>query len=79
MYQIEKNVPFPAPAEHKKPEGPLRLALKAMEVGDSFVAAPGKENIVSSTACYLVKCSGFEGRKYITRKVDSGVRVWRVA
>jgi len=67
MFKVEKGIPVP-PVKNKYP-------WLQMEVGDSFFV-PG------------VTCKEFRtqpssagrryGRKYASRSVDGGVRVWRV-
>ena len=76
---IEKNIPVPATIRngrhHSLPSGEL-------EVGDSFLlpAATREEfeqartRLRSSTAGWIKK-----GRKFSTRSVEGGIRIWRTA
>ena len=64
MVAIEKNVPMPKSGLRVKPKPPWLLE---MEVGDS-VRLPGKKR--PSVAV--------KGRKFATRTVAGGFRVWRI-
>lgn len=68
--KIEKGVPMP---ELKM--APITATLKSLKVGDSFMWPGGLKNPTQrahATARYM-------GLKVATRKVDGGVRVWRIA
>jgi hypothetical protein len=77
-YVIEKNVPIARVVNNGKPrdDSGLKGTMRRMEVGDSFLATNSKP-VVRQTAQILRR--EFIGRKYVTRSVDGGVRVWRVA
>jgi hypothetical protein len=68
MYEIEGGI-----------EIPVRLAARypfaGMEVGESFFVPDGDVKKLSNHACRYGKKSG---RRYCVRKVEGGVRVWRV-
>lgn len=76
--QIEKDVPIPADDSRRVSKYPFR----DMEVGDSFFVAcengnPAKAAIaVRSSAIIWGKRKGH--RKFTTRIVEGGVRVWRI-
>jgi hypothetical protein len=82
-FTIEKGVPIPS--DGKQTQG-FSAMLRAMEVGDSFVVpydAPGMAksagvatNVASRAAQFARANPGF---KFVTRTVDGGTRVWRVA
>lgn len=72
MYQIEKSIPIP-PAAGRTSQYPYAL----MEVGDSFFVPRTKEKSVGVSTSHAR--NKFPGRKFATRRVDNGVRVWRVA
>lgn len=75
MYEIEKNVPLLEKAAGRKAKYPLA----SMEVGDSFVVPlkyPKQRSPVHSVASIFGKK---HGRKFTTRRIDNGVRVWRIA
>ena len=67
-YKIEKNIPISA---HGK-TGKWSSIENKMEVGDSVLVSNRKEAVGISTA---VKRKGYT---VVTRKVDNGVRVWKV-
>ena len=77
-YVIEKNVPISPVVNQGKSrdDSSLKGTMRRMAVGDSFLATNSK-TVVRATA-QILQC-GFTGRKYVTRSVDGGVRVWRVA
>jgi hypothetical protein len=68
-FVIEKGVPFPG-------RGLLAAAVRKMEVGDSIFVANGKQTTVSGTAGSIVRQTG---RKFMTRQLEGGVRIWRVS
>lgn len=72
-FTIEKDVPIPATTAGRPATG---SKWDALEVGDSVllvgVTQPSASARTGRTAKNL-------GRKFTTRKVDGGVRVWRVA
>jgi hypothetical protein len=73
--KIEKNIPVPGKATGSR-TSPLRVAVLTMECGDSVLVMGKKTNEVSARLSYLQK---FSGRKFTSRKVEGGVRVWRVS
>jgi len=77
-YVIEKGVPVVSVARKGavRKESTLKDTMCRMGVGDSFLATNSRATI-SSTASVLKR--EFSDRVYITRSVDGGVRVWRVA
>ena len=75
MIKIDKNIPVPANASARYP-------WAEMEVGDSFFVED-KENIYSqqsslSTAGRVWANAHKNGSKFITRKVEKGLRIWRI-
>ncbi len=78
---IDNGVPLPPKQTRKSKEG-VMLAIRALEVGQSFVMPPDgrplrkTQNLASACARY---CHG----KFATRQVEENgqkvVRVWRVA
>jgi hypothetical protein len=66
---IDKDVPL---ASTKK----NALPYKEMEVGDSFLVPEGKMQTISNSNWRIGKALG---AKFTARRVDGGVRVWRVA
>ena len=76
--RIEDGIPIPqSKSARGRPDSDFQKTLTAMEVGQSFLVPEDiNRSIVSSSLTYNAKKN--EGRKYITRKVKEGVRVWRV-
>lgn len=67
MFEIEKNVPVP--------EERTRYPLGKMEVTDSFLAM-GKAAYSARSAAH--KYGKNHGKKFKTRTVEGGMRIWRV-
>ena len=72
-FKIEKGIPVPPPKRELR--SGVYAVLRSLDVGDSFVAR-GKQDSVRGMACMAGKKYG---RKFATRVVEGGVRVWRVA
>ena len=70
MYVIEKDVPMSSTVG-RPPKYPLRM----MEPGDSFFVEKGDRKSISVSVSRLSKETGWIFR---VRRVDGGVRVWRV-
>jgi hypothetical protein len=70
---VEKGIPI----ESKVGRGAAaRYPFAQMEVGDSFFV-PGKRSGQLSNHCSYQRLK--TGRRFTIRKVDGGVRVWRIA
>lgn len=69
MIKIEKNVPM-ANVRHKYP-------FAHMTAGDSFFVAGSTPRRMGGAIFQRKKAS--PGEEYVTRTVEGGVRVWRVA
>ena len=68
--KIEKNVPFIGRANNGK------FPFYKMEIGDSFsVGLDNRLSLRSMASTYGRK----NGKKFITRQSDDGIRVWRIA
>jgi hypothetical protein len=66
--EVSKSVPLPEPRR--------RYPYKSMEVGDSFLVPEGKLQVV----CNANYRAGKQlERKFIARRENDGVRVWRMA
>jgi len=72
MYKIEKNIPAPGPA----PQSIRKYPFDKMQIGDSFFVPGGNQNSIATSATNQLNRYG---RRYTTRKMDGGVRVWRIA
>jgi len=69
-YKIEKNIPISAHGHNGS--GHLTKIIKEMEVGDSVLV---KNRIKANSFILAIKRLGY---KAITRKVDNGIRIWKV-
>lgn len=69
--KIEKGVPLPP--DGRKQLGGVTAAFRAMEVGDSVLLLGKKHSSVGAIVARL------KPKKFATRSVDGGLRVWRVA
>lgn len=71
-FKIDKSVPIPA-----KRKGRSKYPFATMEVGDSFlVDAASRIKTVSALAVYKKKAH--PKQKFTVRRVEDGVRVWRI-
>ena len=76
MYTIVKGIPLPGPSVGR----PAAYPLKDMDVGDSFLIplTEGKKpSYVQSSVSHAAK--GLEGKTFVTRTAEGGIRVWRTA
>jgi len=69
-YKIEKNIPISAHGHNRS--GHWTKIIKEMEVGDSVVVKDRKK---ANSITLSIKRLGY---KPITRKVDNGIRVWKM-
>lgn len=91
--QFETNVPIPAAKIKGRKRGPVRFALDLLEVGQSaFIPlsawqaetsskrrhAKPLNNMQTSLCTHLRKHPALKGRKFVTRQISDGIRVWRV-
>ena len=72
MYKIEKNIPIGVVNQTKYP-------FSKMEVGDSFFVKGDKKKITAVTVAATTYKKNTEGTNFISRRNESGVRVWRTA
>ncbi len=73
---IEKNIPIPR-IDHSgrgRQLSDFTLALLSMEVGDSFVT----DRPNSKMSGFFVFARKKKGFRFCTRKVEGGIRVWRI-
>jgi hypothetical protein len=68
-FAIEKGVPIPLPKKAGK------YPWRTMEVGDSFFVANVGHKDFATNASQARKRTGF---KFTLRKVEGGVRIWRI-
>jgi hypothetical protein len=71
-YTIEDGI---SPPPHS-PRG-LSGILQKMQPGQSVLVHGRTSHSISGTI-YLVRRNAQDGRKYMTRKIEGGIRVWRV-
>ena len=64
-FEIEKGIPLPSP--HSK------YPLAGMEIGDSFFVPGMRITDLSSSLAYQKQF----GKKFVSRTVNGGVRIWR--
>ena len=79
MFSIDKGVPVEQSKFSRSRKSMYPFA--DMEVGDSFLVPDidGKPKSVAPSAARFVKAAGNEGKQFVTRRVEGGVRVWRTA
>jgi hypothetical protein len=68
---VDKDV-APRPTHSRLPKYPWH----EMEIGDSFLVEDSGMHSIPSNASHT---SSRTGRKFITQKVEAGIRVWRTA
>ena len=68
--KIEKDVPMP----EFRASG-VTAALRRMDVGDSIFLRGKKSNNITTIVGILTKKTE---RKFMTRTVEGGIRVWRI-
>ena len=66
--EVSKGVPLPLPKK--------RFPYNVMDVGDSFFVEGSTLQLVCN---YNYRAGKRFGKKFIARREDSGVRVWRTA
>ena len=71
MTEIEKNIPIPTRNKSGGLKGITEI-LKRTEIGDSFIWP-------SQSGCGLSAVAGAIGMEVTTRKVDGGIRIWRMS
>ena len=73
-FKISKRVPLPS--ESGCGEGVARYPFEAMKVGDSFLVPHSLGESVKAACCSYGRR---RGKKFVSRKVGNGRRVWRSA
>ena len=76
MYEIEKGVPLP---ELNGANQPIKYPWEKLAVGDSFLVPAGTVQRSSVHAATARANRAHPDRRFITRAVDGGTRVWRIA
>lgn len=72
MIDIEKGVPAPMGAKT------LRIALTAMQVGDSFFI-DDVSTTLREALFRMMREQKTKGKEFTSSKQNGGVRVWRIA
>lgn len=76
-FPIEQGVPIPRLAPHRL------YPFGDMDVGDSFFIALKEGEFKAMTIRKVRSAASYYGRrngkKYVTRRVSGGLRVWRIA
>ena len=73
MIQIDKDVPIPTDGRVGCP----RLPVKTIEVGESFVIPDGTMKTPHLIVGRANRC--YAPKRFISRRVEGGRRVWRIA
>lgn len=68
---VEKNVPIP-----KQKSGVVRYGFGLLKVGDSILFANEFRGVLATAASYYAKRNNI---RLALRKVEGGIRVWRIA
>ena len=72
MFEIERGVPAPVSGRYSK------YPFAGMQVGDSFFVPDGTSKKRSSIHSMCHQYGKKHGMKFQARRVDGGMRVWRV-
>ena len=81
--KIDKNIPIPDSRFGNKDGRPPKYPLKDLEINDSFLI-PYEEGIEKNKM--HSRASGsianfnkkYPEKKFVTRQIDDGIRVWRI-
>lgn len=74
--RIEKNIPVPVPLQRQQRR---TYPYADMEVGDSVLFPHEGASKDCVEAAYARKFGQRHGKRFVTCKVEGGVRVWRIA
>ena len=73
---VEKNIPIPAPMKSSK----WKQIVSKMEIGDSVLVETRNQAVALTIAAKFLPTNRLHNHmKFVTRKTDGGVRVWRTA
>jgi len=76
MIAIDKEIPIP---ESRKSTGRKRIyPFRELEIGDSFFVETEEPHHQVKLLLQSVRQSRFPDKKFTTRIVNNGVRMWRV-
>ncbi len=80
MLPIERGIEMPSRSLSNKRASLIKYPLAEMDIGDSFfVKAKNADEARRRLSGYLTKRGKELSRKFETRIVDGGFRVWRTA
>lgn len=71
MITIEKNIPIPFKRTYRS-----KYPWQDMKVGDSFFIKEANPKNIAAAVYSAAK--RFEGKQFLWRDMDGGIRVWRV-
>ena len=75
---LEQGIPIPTPRRNQ----PTKYAFKGMEVSDSFLVQKTDDEPLERVrrrvyAAVSWANKQYKGKRFVTRTVDEGIRVWR--
>jgi hypothetical protein len=73
LIAIDHDIPVPNESTASRRMGPISIAAASLEPGDSFFVE-GKGNL--GGALYYIRRK-YPERKFVTRRQEGGVRIWR--
>lgn len=76
MFKIETNVPMPvgSTSSHAR-----KYPFGEMKVGDSLMVPCSQERRQKTQNSVIGSAMRFKPMKFITRQIEDGVRIWRIA
>ena len=72
-YKIERGIKIPPPYNNPRNPNSFNSVLRRLKVGQSVLKRGSKHSTVSSRANEILGAGN-----YVSRKMDGGVRVWRI-
>ncbi|CAB4127638.1 hypothetical protein UFOVP95_50 [uncultured Caudovirales phage] len=73
--EVEKGVPFPTQSVRVSK---YKFPLGEMEIGDSFYVEVKTEGFLNTARSLISRYGKVFNRKFATRMMDGGFRVWRI-
>jgi len=73
--EVERGVPFPSQSLRVSK---YKFPLGEMEIGDSFFVEIKTDSFLNSARSLISRYGKAFSRKFATRVVDNGFRVWRI-
>ena len=73
--EVERGVPFPTQSLRVSK---YKFPLGEMEIGDSFFVEVKTDSFLNSARSLISRYGKAYRRKFATRVVDDGFRVWRI-